>query len=92
MFQDICKSGGSATGFIEKTTGESVAGTSVVYLVHLMGCALSGRIPKKLPKGLSWNDVLFRARENGILGLVWHAARGLDGIPEDARRSYGCHS
>ena len=62
------------------------------YVAHLMGCALSERAPERRPQGCSWEDVLSRARENGVLGLVWRAARGLDGIPEDARRSCERHS
>lgn len=62
------------------------------YLVHLMGCALSGREPDNLPDECSWDDVVSRARENSILGLVWRAARELDGIPDDLRASCERHS
>lgn len=57
------------------------------YLVHLIGCALSGRRPDGLPAGCSWDDVLSRAQENSILGLVWHAMRWLNGIPDGVRKS-----
>lgn len=57
------------------------------YLAHLMGCVLSERVPDGLPAGCSWADVTSNARENSILGLVWHAARVLDGIPDDVRES-----
>lgn len=57
------------------------------YLVHLMGCALAGRKPNGLPCGCSWNDVVSRARDSGILGLVWYAICALDGIPYDVRNS-----
>lgn len=55
------------------------------YIVSLIGCALSERMRGWLPDECSWEDVLSRARDNGILSLVWHAARGLDGIPNDVR-------
>ena len=57
------------------------------YLVHLIGCALSNREPEVLPDGLSWEDVVSRARDNSVLGLIWHAARWLDGIPGGVRES-----
>lgn len=57
-----------------------------------MGCALSGREPDGLPNRCSWNDLVGCARDNSILGLVWHAVCGLDGIPDDVRRSYEVHS
>lgn len=53
------------------------------YLAHLVGCALSGRRSDGLPAGCSWEDVVSRAKNNSVLGLVWRAARELNGIPEE---------
>lgn len=57
------------------------------HLVHMIGCALSNREPEVFPDGLSWEDVVSRARNNSVLGLIWHAARWLDGIPGGVRES-----
>lgn len=53
------------------------------YLAHLIGCALSGRESKGLPNGRPWDGVVSRARDNGILDLVWRAIR----TPGDVRES-----
>lgn len=83
-----CAADGREGGIV--TIGKDLAVSG--YLVHLMGCALSGREPDNLPDGCSWDDVVSRARENSILGLVWRAARELDGIPDDLRASCERHS
>lgn len=57
------------------------------YLAHLIGWALSGRELKGLLNGRPWDDVVSRARDNGILDLVWRAIRTLGRVPGDVRES-----
>lgn len=58
------------------------------YLLHLFARALNGAAPQDIPADCAWETVYGLAAQNGVLGLVWEAAKHLDSIPVGLRSTW----
>lgn len=58
------------------------------YLLHLFARALNGSVPEDIPAECAWETVYGLAAQNGVLGLVWEAAKHLDSIPVGLRSTW----
>ena len=58
------------------------------YLLHLFARALKGETPLGIPDDCSWDTVFELSCSNGIQGLIWEAARRVESVPDDLRRTW----
>lgn len=66
----------------------AVDGATGRLVLHLMGCALSGRAPRDVPESANWRQVFEISCNNSISGLLWAAAGKVSTVPEDVRAAW----
>ena len=67
---------------------KAVTNSNERYLLHLFARALNGAAPRDIPADCAWETVYGLAAQNGVLGLVWEAAKHLDSSPNGRRSTW----
>lgn len=59
-----------------------------VHVMHLIGCALNGRVARPLPEGTTWEQVHALAKRNSVEAMVFLGAQSCADIPVDLRKQW----